>query len=112
MAWIKKKDKAKRNGPNARGWVSEERKERSKVYSSAAWRKLRDLKRRNDPLCELCLKEGKIVPGEDIHHIRSFTKLEGNARIEAILDYDNLITLCKRCHQKIHHGGEREHNGD
>lgn len=100
MAWIRKdrkRGKGKKEG-------SLERKERSKVYSLAAWRRLRDLKRRNDPMCEVCLIEGKLTPGEDVHHLRSFMCLGGNARIEALLDYGNLVTLCKVCHQRLHHG--------
>ena len=100
MAWINKKRKASK----VRKTPDEERKERHRVYTSASWRKLSDLKRRSDPLCEVCLMRGKVVPGEDVHHLRSFTKMEGNEKIDAIHDYDNLITLCKACHRDIHHG--------
>lgn len=77
--------------------------ERRKIYNSIRWRKLREWKFVCDPLCEICKKEGKIIPAEDIHHIISFMSTDDPVCRERLAyDYDNLMSLCKRCHQKIH----------
>ncbi len=78
---------------------------RRKVYKSAHWKRLRAIKFTNNPLCEICLREGRTTPAEDIHHIRSFMQTDDEAlRYELAYDYDNLLSLCKQCHQKIHNG--------
>jgi len=61
-------------------------------YSSSAWIKLRNLKRRLNPLCENCEKLGLLTPFHTIDHIKPIS--EGGAP----LDMDNLQTLCKQCH--------------
>lgn len=78
-------------------------KERRKIYQSERWRRLRAWKFACSPLCELCLKQGKTVPAEDIHHVVSFmTTDDYNQRMTLAYDYDNLMSLCKQCHQKLH----------
>ena len=77
--------------------------ERRKVYNSTQWVSLRSYKFAQSPLCEMCLKEGKSVPAEDIHHIRSFMSTDNpTERYYLAYDYDNLMSLCKKCHQLIH----------
>lgn len=80
---------------------------RRKIYDSERWRRLREWKLINNPLCELCLKDGNTVPAEDIHHIVSFMEVDDiNERKRLAYDYDNLMSLCKRCHQRIHNNNE------
>lgn len=77
--------------------------ERRKIYSSERWRRLRAWKFSCDPLCESCLREGKTVPAEDIHHVVSFMSTDDpQRRIHLAYDYDNLMSLCKPCHQRAH----------
>lgn len=77
--------------------------ERRKVYNSERWRKLRAWKFACSPLCEICLSKGAITPAEDIHHIVSFMSTnDPDQRIFLAYDYDNLMSLCKKCHQRIH----------
>lgn len=77
--------------------------ERRKIYNSERWRRLRKIKFAADPLCEVCKKEGRITPAEDIHHIRSFmTGATPDQRYALAYDYDNLMSVCKKCHQRIH----------
>ena len=45
--------------------------ERRRVYNSDRWRRLRAWKFACNPLCEICLKEDKTVPAEDINNINS-----------------------------------------
>jgi 5-methylcytosine-specific restriction protein A len=52
---------------------------RQKAYQNTKWRKMRDTYMHEHPLCEECLKQGKVTPAEDIHHRRSpFQKGEVN----------------------------------
>lgn len=81
-----------------------QKSERMKIYNSARWRELRTIKLINNPLCERCEKKGLTVAAEDIHHIDSFTKYEGNQRLYVAYDYNNLESLCKKCHQLEHNG--------
>ena len=77
--------------------------ERRKVYNSDRWRRLRAWKFACNPLCEMCLKENKITPAEDIHHLISFMSTDDPVqRIVLAYDYDNLMSLCKKCHQAVH----------
>lgn len=78
-------------------------KARRKIYQSERWRRLRAWKVVNDPLCELCLKEGRTVLAEDVHHIVSFMSTDDETQRNYLAyDYDNLMSLCKQCHQLIH----------
>ena len=75
---------------------NKKRPERHEFYFSTAWRKLRAYKRSLNPLCEECLKEGRITKGELVDHIIPIDK--GGE----LLNLDNLQTLCKACHYKKH----------
>lgn len=59
------------------------------------WKRIRDLYLSQHPLCEECLKEGRYVPAEEVHHI--LPVLEGGTH-----NVNNLMSLCKSCHTKIH----------
>lgn len=77
--------------------------ERRKIYNSERWRRLRAWKFASNPLCEMCLKDNKVVPAEDIHHIVSFMSTDDTTqRYSLAYDFDNLMSLCKQCHQKVH----------
>lgn len=66
-------------------------------YQSKAWRKLRQDKLLNNPLCELCLLKHKYTNATDVHHIDDVFN-HWNER----LNFDNLQALCKSCHEGIH----------
>lgn len=78
------------------------KKDRAKIYNSARWRELRSIKLINNPLCERCEKKGLTVQADDIHHKDSFTKYYGDQRLYVAYDYNNLESLCKKCHQSEH----------
>jgi len=83
--------------------TSIKREERNEVYTSTRWRKLRLSYLQQHPLCELCLKEDKVVPSVDVHHITSFMSTTDHLkRIYLAYNPDNLMSLCKECHQKVH----------
>ena len=60
-----------------------------------AWKRIRDSYAKAHPLCEECLKQGKIVPMDEVHHKLPLSEGGTHAR-------DNLISLCKSCHSRIH----------
>ena len=61
-----------------------------------AWKRIRDRYVQAHPLCEMCLKEGKLTPVEEVHHIVPVSRGGTHGR-------SNLMSLCKSCHNKIHH---------
>lgn len=73
------------------------------MYATRRWRRLRALKLYDNPLCELCEQRGVVKPAIDVHHKRSFMSVSvAEGRDELAYDMDNLMSLCKECHQKIH----------
>lgn len=76
---------------------------RRKIYQSERWKKLREWKLVNSPLCEVCKSEDRITIAEEVHHIVSFVSVEDiNEIMKLAYDYDNLMSICKQCHQLIH----------
>ncbi|MGB9903058.1 MAG: HNH endonuclease [Desulfotomaculales bacterium] len=65
----------------------------------ARWQKVREMYLRQYPLCELCEKKGRIIPATMVHHKRPI-KAGGQA-----LDMENLMSVCRACHDKIHGKG-------
>ncbi len=59
------------------------------------WRRIRNAYATAHPLCERCLKEGKLTPMEEVHHILPVNRGGSN-------DWSNLMSLCHSCHEKIH----------
>ena len=66
----------------------------SKKYGNN-WRRIRAMYVKQHPLCEECLKQGKLVPVEEVHHIVPLSQ-GGNNK------FSNLMSLCRSCHTKIH----------
>ena len=62
--------------------------------------------RRTNGLCEMCMKEGFITPGVDVHHIRPVEQaktVEGPDGMRArCYDPNNVMLLCVPCHIKVH----------
>lgn len=73
------------------------------VYNTSLWRKLREWKLSEEPLCEICKKKDIITPACEVHH--KIPIMEGNT-IEEIqqlgFDPENLMSLCQECHRNIH----------
>lgn len=69
-------------------------------YSSGAWKHVRELaKKRDHYLCVDCLREGKVTPAEEVHHIIPLTP-ENIGDPMIALRLDNLKSLCRECHKK------------
>ncbi len=75
----------------------------SAYYNSKQWKNLRQSYIRQHPLCEKCLKYGRVTPAKDCHHIIPFlTGRTDNERWKLLLDDNNLMSVCKKCHIEIH----------
>ena len=48
-------------------------KDTNKKYGRA-WRKVRERYVQSHPLCEQCLKEGRMTPTEEVHHIKPISQ--------------------------------------
>lgn len=83
---------------------TENYKERQKIYKSKNWINIRNAKLITTPICEVCNE--KLA--EDVHHIDSFMNYEGIERIEKAFDPDNLMSICKECHGKLHSKKKRD----
>lgn len=98
MPTINKPDKKKKDFERK---DTDMRKLRREAYNNSTWRKLRDTYMHQHPLCQDCLGKGKVTPAEDIHHDKSPFK-NGEINYSLLLDYDNLVALCKDCHGTRH----------
>lgn len=68
-----------------------------------AWQRIRKAYAQEHPLCEECLKAGKLTPMEQVHHKLPLAEGGTHAR-------DNLVSLCSACHARIHaERGDRWH---
>lgn len=74
---------------------------RERGYTSQ-WEKVRSLKLRRNPLCEVCEREGRVRPAEMVHHAKPIR--QGGAA----LDMDNLMSVCRACHDRLHTGSGKE----
>ena len=63
-------------------------------YTSTAWRKVRHQVIARDPLCVICLDEGRLVDTTTVDHITPIN--QGGQRF----DLDNLQGLCSSCHNR------------
>ena len=62
-------------------------------YNSGYWKSLRTAQLDREPLCRVCLREGRVVIGVHVDHV------DGNQDNN---DFANLQTLCASCHSRKH----------
>ena len=81
------------------------RKERQAIYNTKRWKDLRAYMVQKYPLCQECLKAGKITPTEEVHHLKSpfVPGLTEDEKYKRAYDESNLLCLCRECHWRIHH---------
>lgn len=81
-------------------------------YKSAAWRACRSAAISRDAyLCQDCLKQGRYTPAEEVHHITWLTPENINDP-SITLNLDNLVSLCRECHQARHGARARRYTVD
>lgn len=85
--------------PRDHSVYDKKRPERHKFYHTSEWRKLREAHIRRYPLCEVCKEAGRITPARIVHHIVEIK--DGGSP----LDTDNLQSVCRSCHNRLHAGG-------
>ena len=78
---------------------------RYQIYRSSRWKKLRLAKLMEQPLCEICLLNGVMSPAADVNHTDSFMNYEGTNRSKKDYYYNNLLSVCKKCHSYLHRNG-------
>lgn len=66
-----------------------------KFYASAEWKKLRQLKLQQSPMCEICYSQGKISKANIVDHVRPIKEYP-----DGKLDISNLQSVCMSCHSR------------
>jgi len=67
-------------------------------YTTTKWKKKRaSVLKRDGYLCQDCLRYGRRTEATEVHHIDFLENAP-----EKALDSDNLISLCRTCHNKRH----------
>ena len=103
MPWLNKRKVGQPNKVDKQETINRRNKKWQKYYGDKRWKQLREWQIRTHPLCQDCLFEGRSVPAEEVHHIRAF----GDGKTEEekwslLLDPSNVVSLCKKCHDKRH----------
>lgn len=80
---------------------------RNKYYQSLLnakkWKELRQWKLNQNPLCELCQREGKVVSAVDVHHITPVETGQTQDEMKQLAyDPTNLQSLCIAHHIQVH----------
>lgn len=69
-------------------------------YTTAWYKKSAEIKERSQFLCAVCKDKGKYTYDDlEVHHIEPLRE-----RPELLLDDNNLICLCERCHEQAERG--------
>ncbi|WP_232330816.1 HNH endonuclease [Thermoactinomyces sp. CICC 10521] len=72
--------------------------EKTPFYKSRTWKKCREtILARDNYLCQICLRKGKLIPANTVHHIEHL-----KANPDRALDESNLISICATCHNQLH----------
>jgi len=86
-----------RNGKDNPHWKGGITSERQSLYSSQEWSEVtKKVWKRDNAKCQRCNKEKENEVEFHIHHIIPFEVEEKR------MDIDNLILLCKECHNWVH----------
>ena len=81
-------------------------------YKSKAWQRCRAAAwARDGGLCQDCLRQGRYTAAEEVHHIILLTP--ANITDPSIsLNLDNLVSICRECHQARHGARARRYKVD
>jgi hypothetical protein len=79
-------------------------------YTSKAWNRLRNLYISLHPICEECIRHGHVEPATEIHHKYPFMQEKTEeARWNTLLNENNLIAVCNKCHYGFHNKLRHNH---
>jgi len=91
-AWSRKKQSTK---DSYQKWT--------KYYHNPQWLGERDYYLRMHPLCECCMKHGRIVPAEHVHHKVPFGRgRDEEHKLQLLTNPKNFMSICKKCHGALH----------
>ncbi|MDO4706948.1 MAG: phage terminase small subunit P27 family [Porphyromonadaceae bacterium] len=93
----------KKKAPKTKPQAGTLRAMRQSIYNTRRWQTLRLRHLKAQPLCAICLEEGRERTAQHVHHKRTFTEAPTRAERCAIAyDPDNLESLCETCHARLH----------
>lgn len=76
---------------------------KKELYANKTYRQIRAEKFLSSPNCLHCQLLGRSEPATDLHHILKFyDQIGDNNKICCLIDPENMITLCGKCHKHIH----------
>lgn len=82
------------------------------LYKSKRWQSTRAAYLRSvGGLCERCLKKGLYRPAVIVHH-KVYITPETIDNPDITLSWNNLIALCRQCHEDEHRGSDRRYSID
>ena len=98
---------------NWRGVSDKVAKDKQDIYNSREWKELREAKLQQQPLCEMCLDEGRkrgikrgyVRSATCVHHIvpiETATTKDEMWRLAIGCGLSGLMSLCRPCHHKLH----------
>lgn len=70
------------------------------LYCTSRWRRLREIKFSQSPVCEMCSKLGKLQATEAIDHWIEVSMIKGLGNDALIWDLENLVAMCWKCHNQ------------
>lgn len=76
-----------------------------RFYGGPKWQRERKAYKQTHPFCERCLTKGLYVPADLVHH-KEYLDDSKAMDPKVSLNFDNLESLCYRCHNIEHHKGK------
>ena len=91
-------------GCNHRSEVRESHKTAARGYDWK-WTKLSKSFRTEHPMCQVCLRNNRITPAVEVHHLESIASAP-----HLRLEWNNLLAVCKPCHLEVEGRGHDFHD--
>ena len=80
----------------------------AEYYNSNAWYSLRNEYYAKHPLCECCLSHDRVTAAAHVHHkLIWLSQPTEELRWKALLDENNLMSVCTTCHSALHTKAKR-----
>ena len=80
----------------------------AEYYNSNAWYSLRNEYYAKHPLCECCLSHDRVTAAAHVHHkLIWLSQPTEELRWQALLDDNNLMSVCVKCHTALHAKAKR-----
>jgi 5-methylcytosine-specific restriction endonuclease McrA len=86
--------------PHCKG--GDERPAYHSLYHTRQWKELRSYHLQHNPLCVMCLDEGKVTASSGKHDLHVDHIIEHKGDLALFFDANNLRSLCAAHHNKRH----------